>query len=86
MRVLISTDIEGVADVFNRVQTTPGNPDYERARMLMTQEANAAIAGAFDGGARAVLVTDSHGSFRNMPRDRLDPKAQAVQGNSVPSG
>ena len=44
MRVLISTDIEGVADVFNRVQTTPGNPDYERARMLMTQERIVVVA------------------------------------------
>ena len=48
MRVLISTDIEGVAGIYHRVQTTPGNPEYERARVLMTREANAAVAGAFD--------------------------------------
>ena len=50
MKILISTDIEGVAGVFHPQQTRAGNPEYERARLLMTHEANAAIAGAFDGG------------------------------------
>ena len=66
MKVLISTDIEGVAGVVSPQQTRAGNPEYERARLLMTHEANAAIAGAFDGGATEVLVNDSHGDYRNM--------------------
>ncbi|MBL0142556.1 MAG: M55 family metallopeptidase [Betaproteobacteria bacterium] len=80
MKILISTDIEGVAGVFHPDQTRPGNPEYERARVLMTHEANAAIAGAFDAGAAQVLVNDSHGNFRNMPPDLLDARARAVQG------
>lgn len=80
MKILISTDIEGVAGVFHHEQVRAGNPEYERARVLMTQEANAAIAGAFDAGADEVLVNDSHGGFRNMPPDLLDPRAQAVLG------
>ncbi len=80
MKVLISTDIEGVAGVYHPEQVRPGNPEYERARLLMTHEANAAIAGAFDAGAAVVLVNDSHGGFRNMPPDVLDPRATAVQG------
>jgi D-amino peptidase len=80
MKILISTDIEGVAGVFNPQQTRAGNPEYERARLLMTHEANAAIAGAFDAGAAEVLVNDSHGDFRNMPPDLLDPRAQTVMG------
>lgn len=80
MKVLISTDIEGVAGVYHHEQARPGNPEYERARVLMAQEANAAIAGAFDAGATEVLVNDSHGGFRNMPPDLLDPRARAVQG------
>jgi D-amino peptidase len=80
MKVLISTDIEGVAGVYHSEQTRPGNPEFERARLLMTQEANAAIAGAFDAGATEVLVNDSHGGFRNMPPDMLDPRARVVQG------
>ncbi len=80
MKILISTDIEGVAGVYHQEQTRAGNAEYERARVLMAQEANAAIAGAFDAGASEVLVNDSHGGFRNMPPDLLDPRAQAVQG------
>src|SRR5450759_3319558 len=80
MKILISTDIEGIAGVYHHEQTQPGNPEYERARLLMTHETNAAVAGAFDAGATAVLVSDAHGSFRNMPPDLLDPRAQAVQG------
>ena len=42
-------------------QTRRNGHDYERAESWMTAEANAAIAGAFEGGATAVLVNDSHG-------------------------
>ncbi|MBA2673694.1 M55 family metallopeptidase [Ramlibacter sp.] len=80
MRVLISTDIEGVAGVFHTQQTRAGNPEYERARVLMTREANAAIDGAFAAGATEVLVNDSHGDFRNLLTDLLDARAQAVMG------
>lgn len=80
MKVLISVDIEGVAGVYHPEQTRPGHGEYERARLLMTQEANAAIAGAFDAGSKDVLVNDSHAGFRNMPPDLLDPRATVVQG------
>ena len=59
MRILISTDIEGVAGVFHAEQTRAGNGEYERARRWMTHEANAAVEGAFAGGATEVMVNDS---------------------------
>ncbi|MCZ2499344.1 aminopeptidase [Xylophilus sp. Kf1] len=80
MKVLISTDIEGVAGVYHPEQVRPGNPEFERARLLMAREANAAVEGAFDAGATEVTVNDSHGGFRNMPPDVLDPRALVVQG------
>jgi len=80
MKILISTDIEGVAGVFHAEQTRPGNGEYERARVWMTGEANAAIEGAFDGGADEVLVNDSHGGFRNLLPDALDARARVVLG------
>ena len=54
MKIFISADIEGVAGVVNAQQGSPGNPEYERARRLMTQEVNAAIAGAERTGPRGV--------------------------------
>ncbi|CAG9180724.1 M55 family metallopeptidase [Cupriavidus pampae] len=80
MKILISADIEGVAGVFHPEQTRPGNGEYERARAWMTAEANAAAQGAFAGGASAVIVNDSHGGFRNLLPDQLDPRVQLVLG------
>jgi D-amino peptidase len=86
MRILISTDIEGVAGVVHPDQTREGNTEYERARRWMTQEANAAIRAAFDGGATDVLVNDSHGSYRNLLADELDSRARLVLGKPRPLG
>ncbi len=80
LKILISTDIEGVAGVFHAEQVRPGNGEYERARAWMTAEANAAIQGAYAGGATEVIVNDSHGGFRNLLPDRLDERARVVLG------
>jgi D-amino peptidase len=47
----------------------------------MTAETNAAIAGAFDAGAEAVTVNDSHGTMDNLLHDELDPRARLVFGS-----
>jgi len=80
MKILVSTDIEGVAGVFHPQQVRPGNTEYERARRWMTSEANAAVAGAFAAGATEVYVNDSHGDFRNLLADAMDARAQIIQG------
>lgn len=80
VRVYISVDMEGICGVNHTKPTTRGDPDYPRAVALMTGEANAAIEGAFDGGARDVVVNDSHGLMFNLPPEELDPRARLVQG------
>ncbi|MDX5593342.1 M55 family metallopeptidase [Pseudovibrio sp. SPO723] len=84
MRIFISVDIEGVAGVTEALQGTRGNAEYETARRLMTEEANAAIRGAFAGGATEVIVADSHGPLRNMMVEDLDPRARVVSGRPRP--
>lgn len=84
MKVYISVDIEGISGVVNGEQGTPGNPDYERARQLMTAEANAAILGARAAGATDVLVNDAHGGMRNLLVDELDDWADLVYGAPKP--
>jgi D-amino peptidase len=84
MRVFISADIEGVAGVVTAAQGQPGNPEYERARRLMAEEVNAAVAGAFDGGATAVVVNDSHGPKTNLIAELLDPRAELILGQPKP--
>jgi D-amino peptidase len=84
MLVYISIDMEGVAGVVHVDQTRRTGHDYERARRWMTAEANAAIAGAYDGGATAVLVNDSHGDMRNLVLDELDRRAELISGSLKP--
>lgn len=81
MKILISVDLEGVAGVCHPRQTRPGNPEYERARRWMTDEANAAIDGAFDAGATEVHVADGHGEGASLLADVLDARAQLIQGH-----
>src|SRR4051794_29314454 len=61
--VYISVDMEGVAGVATLDQVARGGSGYARAQQLMTDEANAAIAGAHDAGATSVVVNDSHGTM-----------------------
>ena len=84
MHVFISVDMEGIAGVAHEDQTDPSDPrhaaEYERARRLMTGEANAAVEGAFAGGATRVVVSDSHWFMRNIAADELHPGAELVSG------
>lgn len=82
MRILISVDMEGIAGVTGRAEVTTGTSDYERFRHLMTAEANAAIRGAFDGGADSVVVNDSHGGMRNLLYEELDDRAELISGHN----
>ena len=84
MKIFISADIEGIAGVVTPQHGQPGNPEYERARRLMTEEVNAAIAGAFDGGATEVLVNDAHGPMVNLLPEALDERAELLLGRPKP--
>jgi len=84
MQVYVSVDMEGIAGVVHVDQTRRTGHDYERARRWMTLEANAAVLGAFDAGARAVLVNDSHGDMRNLLIEELDPRAEILSGSLKP--
>jgi len=84
MRVYISVDMEGVAGVAHEDQTDPTEPrhagEYNRFRKLMTHEANAAIAGAIEAGAKSILVNDSHWLMRNLLAEDLNPAAELLSG------
>ena len=80
MKVYISVDMEGIGGVSHSDPTTRGDDGYPGAVRLMVGEANAAIEGAFAGGATEVLVNDSHGSMFNLTPEDLDPRAVLLQG------
>jgi D-amino peptidase len=77
-KVYISVDMEGISGVSGSDQITAGQPEYARSRKLMAEDANAAIRGAFNGGATDVLVNDSHGGQRNLLPEDLDPRARLI--------
>jgi D-amino peptidase len=86
LKVYISVDMEGIAGVVASHQTGPGGHEYGWARRLMTAEANAAIAAAFDAGATEVVVNDSHGPQTNLPPDEVDRRASLITGQPKPLG
>ena len=77
-KVYISVDLEGISGINADDQTSAGQAEYARGRKLMVEDANAAIRGAFAGGATDVLVNDSHGSQRNLLPEDLDPRARLI--------
>jgi D-amino peptidase len=80
MKVYISVDMEGIGGVSHSDPTHRGDAGYPAAVALMVGEANAAIEGAFAGGATEVLVNDSHGGMFNLTPEDLDPRAVLLQG------
>ncbi len=81
MNVYVSIDMEGIAGIAHLQQVMRGSGDFERSRRLMTEEANAAVSGAFEGGASGVVVNDSHGDMYNLLAEELDPRAELVLGS-----
>lgn len=77
-RVYISVDMEGISGISGNDQLAAGQSEYGRSRKLMAEDANAAIRGAFAGGATEVLVNDSHGGQRNLLPEDLDPRARLI--------
>jgi D-amino peptidase len=80
VKVYISVDMEGIGGISHSRPTERGDSGYPAAVALMVGEANAAIAGAFDGGATEVLVNDSHGQMFNLTPEAIDVRAVLLQG------
>lgn len=81
MKIFISADIEGISGVATNQQLKK-NDEYQRFRKLMTQEVNAAVEGAFKGGATEVVIADGHGNMSNIFIEDLDERARLVSGNN----
>lgn len=75
MKIYISCDMEGTSGIWRGEQCNWGSPHYQHARGLMMADVNAAIAGAFDGGASEVVVCDMHGGGSNFLLDQMDSRA-----------
>ena len=83
MRVHVISDIEGVAGIVKWGQTGGDTKLFHEARVLYTEEINAAVRGARSAGATEVVVMDCHGAggdytFNSLVPDLLDPGCEYV--------
>jgi D-amino peptidase len=80
MKMMIMTDMEGVAGVLNFEDwVVPGGRFYEKGMRFLTEEVNAAVDGFFEGGATEVQVVDGHGAGGIDP-ELLDERAWLMRG------
>jgi len=75
--------MEGVAGIVRWAQVEGGDPMYEEARRLYTEEINAAVRGAKAAGAAEIVVMDCHGAgggwnFNSLVPELLDPACEFV--------
>lgn len=73
--------MEGISGVATNMQLKKDS-EYLRFRRLMTQDVNAAIDGAYAGGATDVVVADGHGNMSNILVEELDERASLISGNN----
>lgn len=78
-RLYISADIEGIAGVVSREQTTIQGFEYRQACQWMTAEVNAACDAALANGIDEIVISDSHGQGQNLLLDQLPDKVQVVR-------
>ena len=82
MKLMIMTDLEGVAGILNFEDwCVPGAMYYDKAKRLLTLEVNAAVDGFSEGGAEEILVVDGHGHGAMDP-ELLDERAQLMRGRA----
>ena len=83
MRVMVISDMEGVAGITKWEQTDGGKSLYEEGRKLYTEEINATVRGAKAAGASEVVVMDCHGAgkghdFNSLIAEDLDADCEFV--------
>jgi D-amino peptidase len=83
-KILIAADMEGISGVVHWDQVEPKHKEYERFRKLMTADVNAAVRGAYQGGASEVVVADGHNHGRNILIEELDTRVRLNSGSPSP--
>lgn len=84
MKIMLVTDLEGVAGVTNFADwCTINSPYYDKAKRLLTLETNAVIEALFEGGATEIRVVDGHGPGA-LDVELLDERVELQRGAASP--
>jgi D-amino peptidase len=78
VKIYIAVDAEGVSGVFR-----PPDEMLPDTRLMMTRDANAAVAGARAAGADEVYLWDCHDGGKTLLYEELDGGAEYIQGYPV---
>ncbi len=84
MKYFISIDMEGITGLPDYTFVDSSKHNYERARRIMTEEANAIIEGLLLNGAKEILVNDSHSKMNNLLVEDLHTEATLITGAVKP--
>lgn len=89
MKIYILADMEGISGIRNPQQVEPGGPEYLAEGIhLMMKDMNAAIDGAFAGGATEVVACDTHAGGGQVRVGDMDERAvyeQPAVGRMMPA-
>ncbi len=88
LKIYIMTDLEGVSGVQAFDDRSDKSPDtfarLQQWRRLLTAEVNAAIEGAFAGGAGEIVVRDGHAGDA-IDFEHVDSRVRVVHGREYPT-
>ncbi|MEZ5596011.1 MAG: M55 family metallopeptidase [Pseudomonadales bacterium] len=86
MKVFISVDMEGISGLVRWADVSSSGIDFARNRLRMTEDANAAIDGAFAAGATEVVVEENHGveDLCVLDMDVIDRRCTVIRGAGRP--
>ena len=79
-------DIEGISGIDNVSMIHYGSREFEKGRVNVTEDLNAAIRGLRAAGATEILIVDSHGSGgpnKNIIPERLERNVKLFQEGPV---
>jgi D-amino peptidase len=77
LKVLVLYDMEGVSEATSVKHTSFETAEYRLARVSLTADVNAAIAGLKAAGVTDIVVVDGHGSGNGLEPDVLEAKLLA---------
>jgi D-amino peptidase len=86
MKVHFTVDMEGMAGMAHEDQADIKGLDFPRMRELLTNEVQAAVEGAKEGGAKEIVICDAHDTGRNLILENLDEDVVVIQGSAYDLG
>jgi len=74
IKVLLLYDMEGISEATSGAYVRFGTEEYKQARVSLTADVNAAVAGLKAAGVGEIVVVDGHGSGNSTEPDVLEDK------------